>query len=65
MEELRKQLADIINNNELPFEAKYYVVKDVFREVNDVYQSFLKQQEQQQTETEKISEEEQELVKKD
>lgn len=42
MEELRKQLVNIINNTQLPVEAIYYVVKDVFREVDDVYQNILK-----------------------
>lgn len=41
MEELRKQLVELINNSQLPFEATYYVVKDVFREVADVYKSML------------------------
>ena len=29
MEELRKQLAGLINSANLPFEAKFYVLKDV------------------------------------
>lgn len=44
MEELRKQLAELINNTQIPFDAKFYVLKDVYREVYDVYQNILKQQ---------------------
>ncbi len=48
MEELRKKIAELINNSELPFECKYYVLKDVFNEVNNLYRELLKQQQEQQ-----------------
>ena len=47
MEEFRKQLAEIINTSELPFEAKFYVLKDLFREVNDIYINLLQQKEKE------------------
>lgn len=47
MEELRKQLAEILNTNTLPFECKFYVLKDVFNEANNIYKDLLLQQEQQ------------------
>lgn len=37
MEELKKELLKICNSSELPLEAIYYVVKDLYRDVDDVY----------------------------
>jgi len=37
MEELRESLINLINSSQLPLDAKYYVLKDVFREVDKVY----------------------------
>lgn len=42
MEEFRNQLVALINANQLPFEAKFYVLKDVYRDVWDAYQASLK-----------------------
>lgn len=50
MEELRNQLIAIINSIELPFEAKFYIVKDVYREVWDTYQKSLQEKEKGETE---------------
>ncbi len=52
MEELRKQLAGLINSANLPFEAKFYVLKDVFREVSDLYNNLLKEEQKQETKEE-------------
>lgn len=43
MEELRIQLAEVLNNNNLPFECKFYVLKDLFNEVNLMYRDLLEQ----------------------
>lgn len=44
MEELREKLAEVFNTSNLPFEAKYYVLKDVFNEVNNLYRELLEQE---------------------
>lgn len=43
MEQLRLSLVELINKNELPFEARYYVVKDVFRDLTELYSQYLLQ----------------------
>lgn len=43
MEELKNKLLDDCNNSELPLEAIYYIVKDLFRDVSDTYDRYLKQ----------------------
>lgn len=42
MEEFRESLINLINSSQLPLDAKYYVLKDVFREVDKVYYDELK-----------------------
>lgn len=53
MEELRIQLAELINNSQLPFECKYYVLKDVFNEVNNLYRELLNQKGEETQDTDK------------
>ena len=43
MEEFRKKLIEVINESHLPFEATYYIVKDVYRDVADNYENLLKE----------------------
>lgn len=64
MENLRKQLVDAINNCGLPLEAAYYIMKDVYRDLSDTYESYLKQQEAQK-EAESASEKELENVEEE
>ena len=45
MEQFRKTLIEIINNSELPFEARYYVIKDIYRDVYEIYENMLEEQE--------------------
>jgi hypothetical protein len=45
MEELRKALIEVINNSELPFDARYYVLKDVYRDIFEIYDKLLKEYE--------------------
>lgn len=45
MEEFKKALIEVINNSELPFDAKYYVLKDVYRDIFEVYDKLLKEYE--------------------
>ncbi len=37
MEEFRNQLIAVFQGSQLPLEAKYYVLKDVFRDVTEGY----------------------------
>ena len=45
MEELRKQLTELINSSTLPAECIYYVYKDVFRDLQEQYTEILRQAE--------------------
>ena len=45
MEELRKALIEVINKSELPFDARYYVLKDVYRDIFEIYDKLLKEYE--------------------
>ena len=56
MEELRKQLVEIINNSKLPFECVFYIVKDIYREVNDLYKDMLATAENTKTEEAEVAE---------
>lgn len=47
MEKFRQQIVDIFNTSKLPLDAKFYVFKDIFYEVNELYKNILKQQEEQ------------------
>lgn len=47
MEELKQNLIKIINESRLSAEAVYYIVKDVYRDVEDCYFNYLKEKEQQ------------------
>ena len=46
MEQFRKALIEIINNSDLPFEARYYILKDVYRDVAELYEKALMEQAQ-------------------
>lgn len=37
MEEFRNQLIAVFQSSNLPLEAKYYILKDVFRDVSEGY----------------------------
>lgn len=41
VQELRKGLCDIINQSPLNIDVKFYIVKDVLNELNDVLDNFL------------------------
>lgn len=41
MEELKNKLLQAVNEAQLPLEAVYYVVKDLYRDVNDTYTRYL------------------------
>lgn len=45
MEQFKKQLIEAFNNNELPFDAKFYVLKDVYRDLFELYERLLKEYE--------------------
>ena len=46
MEELKRKLLQVVNESNLPLEAIYYLVKDLYRDVDDTYQRYLKQVEE-------------------
>ena len=54
MEKFSKELLDLINSKstQLPPEAVYYIFKDVFRDLTDTYNNYLKNQEVTQKEEE-------------
>ena len=42
MEKLRLQIIDLCNKSGLPLEALLFVVKDVYRDVNEAFQNTLR-----------------------
>ena len=46
MEELKRKLLQVVNESNLPLEAIYYLVKDLYRDVDDTYQRYLKEAEE-------------------
>lgn len=46
MEQFRKTLIEVINSSDLPFEARYYILKDVYRDVAELYEKALMEQAQ-------------------
>lgn len=45
MEQFRNLLIQAFNEAELPFDAKYYILKDIYRDVSLMYENMLKEQE--------------------
>lgn len=41
MEEFKNNIIAQINESQLPFEAKFYVFKDIFREMSDTYYKYI------------------------
>lgn len=50
MEKFRNNLVQVINNAKLPIGEAYYVLKDVFRDVQDAYKEALEAIEAQEKE---------------
>ena len=50
MEKFRNNLVQVINNAKLPIGEAYYVLKDVFRDVQDAYKEALEAIEAQERE---------------
>lgn len=50
MEELRLKLIEDCNKSGLPVEALVFVVRDVYRDVTEVYNKFLMQKQNEQDE---------------
>ena len=57
MEEFRQALINAINNSELPFEARFYVIKDIYRDLVEMYEQALRQGHEQKAQ-EKVEAEE-------
>lgn len=53
MEELRKKIIDLCNESELPLEAIYFVVKDVWRDVEGTLRLAQQQKEKEEKKEEK------------
>lgn len=45
MEELRKKIVKDINESNLPLDCIYYLMKDLFRDIEAQYANFIQQQE--------------------
>lgn len=58
MNELKIKIIDLMNESQLPFEAKFYVIKDVYRDINELYQDMLIKKQQEQEETTEVEQEE-------
>lgn len=41
MEELRRKIFDIINGSNLPAECVYYIIKDIYRDIENTYFQYL------------------------
>lgn len=52
MEELRLKLIEDINNSNLPVEALLFVVKDVYRDVTELYNKWLASSKEESKNTE-------------
>ena len=49
IENTRQELVNHINNSQLPIGVVSLIIKDIYREVQALYQDTLKQEQQQQT----------------
>ena len=67
MEKFRTNLIQVINTAQLPIGEAYYVLKDVFRDVQDAYKESLKEQEilEKQAAMQAVSESSEEAVTED
>ena len=45
LEKLRKKISEDIINSHLKIDCVYYVLKDIFREIEETYYLYLKQEE--------------------
>lgn len=61
MEKFRRKLIEVFNGSELPFDARYYIFKDVYRDIFDLYNGMLEEQEKASTLTEQEAEAKDEL----
>lgn len=55
MEKFRNNLVQVINNAKLPIGEAYYVLKDVFRDVQDAYKEALEAIETQEKEEQMVA----------
>lgn len=55
MEELRNKIINAINESKLPVDCIYYLIKDVYREVADLYQLSMQKQEKEVQQEEPIT----------
>lgn len=55
LRDFRKKCEDIINNSGLPIDAVYYILKDIFEEVTNIYnQEMIKEDENKKKEEERL-----------
>jgi len=50
MEELKQMLMEVLNNAQMPLDAKYYTLKDLYRDVKEYYYSELEKLKQKGSE---------------
>lgn len=58
MEELKNKIIDLCNHSGLSLEAMYYVVKDVWRDIEATIREYQEQLKKEQEQTEKEKQEE-------
>lgn len=57
MEELREQILDLCNNSQLPIDAIFYILKDIYRDARDTYSQYCEQRKVQKQKEEQKEEE--------
>lgn len=50
LRDFRKKCEDVINNSGLPIDAVYYVLKDVFEEITNIYNQEMMKEEKEKEE---------------
>ena len=50
MNELKTKLLQVVNESGLPLEAILFVVRDLYRDVDETYRNYIQQMEQQKKE---------------
>lgn len=57
MDELRKTIVTAVNNSQLPIDAIFYVMKDIWRDIYEMHENALKTKEETPAEEESKEEE--------
>ena len=65
LKDFRKKCEDLINNSQLPIDAVYFVLKDVFNEVVDIYNQEIQKEEENKRQQQEREQKDEEEIKKD